>query len=444
MAFQFSPTGSVTSQAFNAPQSASMGATVNANPLSSLADITNINATQQSTRASRLATQRAMETYEADVAKAKAESEAAQTGAKSAAVKLGNEQMGTMYSVLTPYGSDERVINAGKLTPNSTPDEIKAVQNGLYDIGDEVKQKLVSMGWSKADAMQYVHDFDASVMKDPRQAPNLITRATQSLAGALNIAEQNQPRFEKNAAGEIIQVTPAKGQVSAVGGAGGNPNPTAGGVSSTTEYIKDLGNRVQSGILMDIKLNEAEQLLGQFKAGAGTKAYQDMAQRLQAIGAPQDLVDTVAKGDLSAVQSVNKFIAQAVTQGASQAGGGGTTANILNEYVKNNPDVNNDPRALKRFIEFAKKQNELAYKENEFLLQQKQGGKFNPETHIQEMQQHLREQYLKPQKKEGQEAPKGETKPQESKPSRKIVKEGVDRVTGQKVVQYDDGTIGYK
>ena len=437
MAFEFSPSTSVASQPFNAPQSAQMGAPVSGNALATMANLSNIDTQQQ-------ALKKAQATYGSDVQSAKAQADLATANAQSAQVKLGNEQMGTMYSVLTPYGSDERILAAGKINPNTTPDQLKAIQNGLYDIGDEVKQGLLDRGWNKADAMRYVHDFNDSILKDPRQAPNLIKRATQTLAGALNIAEQNQPQFEKNAAGEIIQVQKAKGQVSPVGGGSGNANPTTGGVASTTDYIKDLGSRVQSGILMDIKLNEAEQLLGQFKAGAGTKAYQDVAQRLQAIGAPQDLVDKVSGGDLSAVQSVNKFIAQAVTQGAAQAGGGGSTANILNEYVKNNPDVNNDPRALKRFIEFAKKQNELSYKENEFLLQQKQGGKFNPETHIQEMQQHLREQYLGPQKKEGQEAAKGETKQQETKSARKIIKEGVDKRTGQKVVQYDDGTIGYK
>ena len=73
----------------------------------------------------------------------------------------------------------------------------------------------------------------------------------------------------------------------------------------------------------------------------------------------------------------------------------------------------------------------------------RQTKKFNPETHIQEMQQHLREQYLSP-KKEGQETSKGENKPQETKSARKIVREGFDKKTNRAVVQYDDGTIGYK
>lgn len=227
MAFQFAPTTNVTPQSFQAPQNAQMGATVDANPLSAMGNLANIAATKQSTEASQLATQKARETYASDVAKAQAESKSAQTNAQSAQVKLGNEQINTMYTVLTPYGSDPRIEAAGSLTPDATPEQIKSVQNGLYDIGDEVKQKLTSMGWSKADVMQYVHDFDASVMKDPRQAPNLITRATQSLAGALNIAQQNQPQIERNAANQFVQVNKAKATVFPVANQNYNPNPSS-------------------------------------------------------------------------------------------------------------------------------------------------------------------------------------------------------------------------
>jgi hypothetical protein len=414
---------------------APMGSPVNPNSLATLGELTNIESTRQGITTSEQALKKAQATYGYDVSKAESEASRANTEAKSANVKLGNEQLGTMYSALTPYGSDERILSAETLPKNATPEQIKAAQNSLYDVSDEIDKNLESRGWNKVDRRQYIHELNNTILRNPQAVPELIKRATQTLAGALNIAEQNQPSFEKNAAGEFVQVSPAKKQVVPVGG---NANPTSGGVSSTTEYIKELQGRVQTGINMDIKLNEAEELLGQFKAGAGTKAFQDFAQRLQAIGAPQDLVDKVSGGDLSAVQSVNKFIAQAVTQGASQAGGNGTTANILNEYVKNNPDVNNDPRALKRFIEFAKKQNELAYKENEFLLSKKTEGKFNPETHIQEMQQHLRKEYLTP--KEKKEATQNNKEIQ----TRKVIRTGTEKGTGRTVIEYDDGSLGYK
>ena len=427
MAFTFTPTSVASAPVVSG--GGSLNTKVSSNPLSTLADLSNIDTQQQ-------ALKKAQATFGADVAKAEADAQQAQTNAKSAVVKLGNEQMNNMYTVLTPYGSDARIEAAGKLTPDATPDQVKAVQNGLYDIGDEVKQKLTSMGWSKADVMQYVHDFDASVMKDPRQAPNLITRATQSLAGALNIAEQNQPQYEKNAAGQIIGIKKAQQKISPIGDNSGTVNPTSGGVTSTNKYIEDLNTRNSTALETDMRLGEAKDLLKLVKGGAGTKNFSEIARWAQAANLPTEIVDSIAGGDLSAVQSAQKFITQAVIQGATSNPG---TAESINRYIKDNPDIGTDPRALERFIKFTEKLNQKTFDETEFLLNQKKNGKFNPETHVQEVQQYLRKNYLKPEVKSP------ENKPSEGKQSaRKIVREGVDKVTGRAVVQYDDGTTGYK
>ena len=186
-------------------QGGQLGPSVSANTLEDVANLAQINTSQQNLK-------KAKATFGADVSRAQADSERAQTEAKSAANKFGMEQMNTMYSVLTPYGSDERVLAAGKLTPQSTPDEIKAVQNSLYDVADEVKDRLVANGWKKADAMQYIHDFNNSIIQDPRQAPNLIKRATQTLAGAANIAQQNQPQLA-TINGQTTTIVPSQGVV---------------------------------------------------------------------------------------------------------------------------------------------------------------------------------------------------------------------------------------
>jgi hypothetical protein len=435
MAFQFSPSSSVVSQPFNAPQSAQMGGTVDANPLSSLASLTNINATRQSTEASQLATQKARETYGADVARAQADSERAQTEAQRARVTLGNEQMSTMYSVLAPYGSDERVLKAATLNGNSTPEDFKAAQNNLYDVSDEIDKGLEARGWGKADRRQYITEFNTAIMKDPRQAPELIKRATQTLAGAANIAEQNQPQYEKNAAGQIIGIKKAQQKISPIGDGSGIVNPTSGGVASTNEYIKDLNLRNSTALETDMRLGEAEGLLKLIKGGAGTQKFTEIARWAQAANLPTSLVDSIAGGDISAVQSAQKFITQAVIQGATANPG---TAESVNRFIKDNPDIGTDPRALEKFIKFTQKLNQKTFDETEFLLNQKKSGKFNPETHVQETQQFLRGKYLP-----------AETKASENKPSegkqttRKVVREGKDSA-GNAVVQYDDGTLGYK
>ena len=53
-------------------------------------------------------------------------------------------------------------------------------------------------------------------------------------------------------------------------------------------------------------------------------------------------------------------------------------------------------RALNRFIGFAKKQNQIPVEEQNFLLNKMKSGSLNPDTHIGEAQQHIREKFLSP------------------------------------------------
>ena len=137
------------------------------------------------------------------------------------------------------------------------------------------------------------------------------------------------------------------------------------------------------------------------------------------------MVDKVAKGDLSAAQSLNKFIAQSVTAGIG-AMQGNPTANMMNDYLKNNPDIASDPRALQRFIDFAHKQNEMAYDEQRYLLEKSKSGTLNPDTHVGEAQQYILNKFVRPQG----------TKEQSN---RQVVRTGKTK-SGQKVVEYSDGT----
>jgi hypothetical protein len=407
-----------------------MGSPVNPNALATLGELTSIDAARQGIATSEQALKKAQATFGADVSRAESEASRANTEAQSANVKLGNEKMGTMYSILTPYASDERILNAAKLPQNATPEQIKSAQNALFDISDEIDSGLKSRGWGN-DRKQYLHELNDAILKSPQTAPELIKRATQSLAGALNISEQNQPKFEKNAAGEFVQVTPARNQIAPVGGSA-NPNPTSGGVASTNEYIKDLNTRNSIALETDMRLGEAKGLLKTFKGGAGTRNFAEIAKWAQSVNLPQGLVDSIAGGDISAVQSAQKFITSAVIQGATANPG---TAESINRFIKDNPDIASDPRTLERFINFAEKLNQKTFDETEFLLSQKKSGKFNPDTHVQEMQQFLRKEYLNPSKKE--------TK-SENISGKNVVREYQGGKTGRTIQVFEDGTKAYK
>jgi len=195
------------------------------------------------------------------------------------------------------------------------------------------------------------------------------------------------PQFNNNAAGTPFLTNRAAGTVSApMQASGQNLTPTNVGVANFGDYQKDLTTRVASATQNEMRLNEAENLMKEFKPGAGSRTYVDVAQKLQAVGAPQDLVDKVAKGDLSAAQSLNKFIAQTVIQAATATPG---TAESINRYIRDNPDIGSDPRALERFFEFTRKQNAIPIEEQKFLLEKAKTGTLNPDTHVSEVQQHI-------------------------------------------------------
>lgn len=408
---------------------------VSANPLTMLGELANIDTSQQ-------ALKKAQATYASDVSKAQSDAATAQIGVgkaetEAAKAKLGlnNEFRDSMLKVAGPYASDERALNAAKLAPNASPEEIKKAKDDVLEMNYEIKQQLRASGISNSDIAQHMNYLDDIGIKSPQLYTKALNKGIQTLAGANNIAEQNQTQFEKNAAGEIIGIKKAQSYVSPVGAGGANPNPTSGGVASSNEYIKDLTARNAVALETDMRLGEAKELLKTIKGGAGTRNFSEIARIAQAANLPTALVDSIAGGDLSAVQSAQKFITQAVIQSATSNPG---TAESVNRYIRDNPDIGTDPRALDRFINFTEKLNRKTTEETQFLLDQKRSGKFNPETHVQEVQQHLREKYLNPEFKQESKSKS------ESNTSKKVVREYVGPGTGRTVQIFEDGTKGYK
>jgi hypothetical protein len=435
MALTFTPSTIATPNApsYAAPQTPA----VSGNALTMLGELANIDLSQQQLK-------KAQATFGSDVSKAQSDAETAAINARKAETEaartkltLGNELRDSMLKVAGPYVSDERALKAAQLAPNASPEEVKKAKDDVLEMNYEIRQQLKASGMSNTDIAQHMNYLDDLAIKTPQLYSKALNKGVQTLAGGANIAEQNQPRFERNAAGEFVQVTPQRNQVNPVAGAGTNPNPTTGGVTSTNDYIKDLNARSAVALETDMRLGEAKDLLKTIKGGAGTKNFAEIARIAQAANLPTALVDSIAGGDLSAVQSAQKFITQAVIQSATANPG---TAESVNRYIKDNPDIGTDPRALDRFIKFTEKLNNKTFDETQFLLEQKRSGKFNPETHVQETQQHLRQKYLNP-----------ESKPEsnlsgksESNISKKVVREYVGPGTGRTVQIFEDGTKGYK
>jgi len=302
---------------------------------------------------------------------------------------LIQQQQATTQAAQLGLANTQRQIASGALT---------GLENSeAYKVGDAkaIKQELeATEKWLKTvspdllkegGAVDQAHQLiDKGDVEGYKKLLSNIRR--QGASGAEQYAAA-LPQFNTNAAGTPFLTNRAAGTVSAPQQAGGqNVTPTNVGVANFGDYQKDLTTRVASATQNEMRLNEAENLMKEFKPGAGSRTYVDVAQKLQAVGAPQDLVDKVAKGDLSAAQSLNKFIAQTVIQAATATPG---TAESINRYIRDNPDIGSDPRALERFFEFTRKQNAIPIEEQKFLLEKAKTGTLNPDTHVSEVQQHI-------------------------------------------------------
>ena len=342
----------------------------------------------------------------------------ATTEANKAQFGYTNEQGIVAQNEAARLLKDKRILGAQN-TPEGRDNALRA----LDEVADTLKNKGLHSDVIKGMLGQYY----TQALHDPTQIAPKIDQGLSAATGSATQRQQLTPQYTTNAAGDIVGITSGTNQISQptsnVGGK--NLNPTLPGVQNFGKYQEDLTNRVAGGTQIDMRLNEAENLMKNFKAGAGARTYVDIAQKLQAIGAPQDLVDKVAKGDLSAAQSLNKFIAQSVTAGIG-AMQGNPTANMMNDYLKNNPDIASDPRALQRFIDFAHKQNEMAYEEQRYLLEKSANKTLNPDTHVGEAQQHILQKFVKPKEKTEQS-------------NKQIVRTGKTK-SGQRVVEYSDGT----
>ena len=343
-----------------------------------------------------------------------------QTEAKQAIQNLNTQERGIVGSVFGALG------RAGIQDP-------KAYITGLQGLAKD---------YPDSPHIQNLANASIEQLKLTPQNADIAKNAVIAASSLLNPTEQASlfgPKTMVNAASQIVQTAGPTGTIQQppTAGFGTQLNPSAPGIAIYTEYSKDLNTRVAASNNVMQRTEEAERFLSGFKPGAGTATYQGLAQRLQAIGAPQSIVDKVAGGDLSAAQSAQKFLAGNVIASVRQAAGGQPArVSEIDEFLKNNPTIESDPRTLQNFINFSKKMANRDFAEQDFLLNKIKSGTLNPDTFPLEANQYLRSSGLIPQ-------PKAGTTPAQAA-EKTVVKTGKDRVTGRTVVQYSDGSLGYK
>ncbi len=159
-----------------------------------------------------------------------------------------------------------------------------------------------------------------------------------------------------------------------------------GAAKNFEQYEKEL-NTTTSGLNRMLYVqNEAREALKGFQSGGGQSTYETMARAAQSMGASQRLVDTIARGNLGAIQEFQKLMVQQATfvmTSLLKGGGRFTNAEFL-KFQENNPNVNMDPRAIERIFDFNEKQSRIIYNEQEALSKFKKLSENNPNMKIHE------------------------------------------------------------
>jgi hypothetical protein len=115
---------------------------------------------------------------------------------------------------------------------------------------------------------------------------------------------------------------------------------------------QDLLGRVSGGSQLMHNLQEQQQLLQQARAGGGANWRTEMAQKAQAWGVPQAVVDQIAGGNLGASQTLQKLMVQGAVSQMKSVMSGHQTEGQMNAFLSANPNLDKDPRALDKITQF--------------------------------------------------------------------------------------------
>ena len=223
----------------------------------------------------------------------KAAAETAETSAAKAKLGLSTDFADKMRQNQISLINDPLIVQAEK-----DPQFAAANKDKIAKLVERQAKAATELGLDPTKAAELNAPYLEAVNQTNGQGLRQFLK-TRMLAGLDTQAQTALQQPSTNALGQTVITNPIQETRKTLG----ESNPTTPGVANFNQYQQDLTNRVAGATQVEMRINEAENLMKEFKPGAGSRTYVDIAQKLQAVGAPQSLVDSVAKGDLSAAQS---------------------------------------------------------------------------------------------------------------------------------------------
>lgn len=122
-----------------------------------------------------------------------------------------------------------------------------------------------------------------------------------------------------------------------------------------------LNERVRTGEDLMSRLAESREAMKNFQAGGGKETRLKVAQMAQAIGMPDSTINKIAGGDIAAMQEFQKLaVSQAMeslkqTMATDNGLGGRMTQAEFQQFLKVNPNLSTDPRAIEKLYSFSER-----------------------------------------------------------------------------------------
>jgi hypothetical protein len=154
------------------------------------------------------------------------------------------------------------------------------------------------------------------------------------------------------------------------------PQPNAQGIGLQSDAQKEfqtaqaknaataaaaLNERVRTGEDLMARLAESRDAMTKFQAGAGKETRLEIAKAAQALGMPDATVNKIAGGDIGAMQEFQKLSVTQAMEALKQAmatdngQGGRMTQAEFQQFLKVNPNLSTDPRAIEKLYAFAER-----------------------------------------------------------------------------------------
>lgn len=152
----------------------------------------------------------------------------------------------------------------------------------------------------------------------------------------------------------------------------------------TADYQQNLDNQALNSRGLLKRIEQMEKDATQFQPGGGSEFRKTLAEFLQAVPVTakyekdkQDIIDSVAKGNLGAMQAFDKLGVTGAMESLKASAGVQNRIAVQEflTFLKSNPNIGTDPRAIQEIFNFMRRSAEVGLREQQEFTQWKGAGK---------------------------------------------------------------------